>query len=366
MAEDQEQKGTTKLLITKLFNKSAFIVNVIICAFLLYQIVDLFSVYSKKTEEIFKQGRIITIGVKDNKIDLNDLSDKELALQKSEFNNKNVAAIKPEDFQGPMPAEPKPEDLFVGPPAPDKKVVETKKAESPQNLLPIVPLDYKTANLAVIVTEAGLKQSELDGARILPKEVSFAFSPYSDELQKKIDFAKRDGREVMLNLIFNPSDYPTKDGGPLSIQANYDEAQNLANFASTVNLARDYVGLLANNNETITNKFDKLSPLLKKITERKVFFGFFKNNTNANLENDVKPFATDVFAVDFMVDEDMDEEKMKAKLNEIKELLVIKKRRVVIAITGSPLSVKVLKKWLDENIGATIQIAPISYFVTNN
>jgi polysaccharide deacetylase 2 family uncharacterized protein YibQ len=131
-------------------------------------------------------------------------------------------------------------------------------------------------------------------------------------------------------------------------------------------LAKNYIGLLSNYDEIITSKFDKLSPILKKITEKNVFFGFYRTNTNANLENDVKPYATDIFAVDYMVDATPDESKIKGVLNSVKEDLIIKKKRVIIAMTPNPLTVKIVSQWLDDNLGDKISIAPISYFVTNN
>ncbi len=372
MAENPEQKGNISPQKMKMINKAVIAINLLVVALVVFQLVSFYKVYSGKNAELFAQGRIINIAAKDNnKLELNDISDEELALRRSKALGTPLpekTEVKPEDFIGPMPEINK-ED-FIGP-MPDTsadKEQETKPAEEAPKAASkaVISLDYKAANLSIIVTEIGMMKSELDNARNLPKEVSFAFSPYSDELQKKIDFAIRDGRQVLLNVIFNPSTYPLKDGGPLSIQANYDEIQNLSHFGSTANSAKNYIGLLANNDEIITSRFDKLSPLLKKITERNVFFGFFRNTTNANLENDVKPFATDTFAVDYLIDEELNEEKILEKLNIIKEELVIKKKRLVIAVSPNELSIKILQQWLDENIGPNIQIAPVSYFITNN
>jgi polysaccharide deacetylase 2 family uncharacterized protein YibQ len=153
---------------------------------------------------------------------------------------------------------------------------------------------------------------------------------------------------------------------PNSIQANYDEPQNLTRLVATLNAAKKYKGLLATNDEVVTSKFDKMSPVLKTVSERGLFLGYFKATSNANLENDAKPLAADIFGIDYLVDENPSEADILKMLNVVKEDLVLKKKRVVIAIRPYPVSINTLQKWLNENVSANIQIAPVSYFVTNN
>ncbi len=369
MAKPNKPKDTLGNILIKLVNKLFLLLNLAALGFVVFQVIDFLDVYKKKNDEMFQQGRIITINAKTNELGLSDITQAEIDQKRKEAQEKA------------KPAEPKKaptEDDFIGPkqkasdegdvygPAPLKNEEEKKAAEAKKKMAPMNPLDYNTANLGIVITEIGLKQSEIDLAQELPREVTFAFSPYSDELQKKIDLVSKDGREILINLMMQPSSYPIKDNGPNSIQANYDEPQNLTRLVATLNAAKKYKGLLATNDEVVTSKFDKMSPVLKTVSERGLFLGYFKATSNANLENDAKPLAADIFGIDYLVDENPSEADILKMLNVVKEDLVLKKKRVVIAIRPYPVSINTLKKWLNENVSANIQIAPVSYFVTNN
>ncbi|HCR86498.1 MAG TPA: hypothetical protein DIV86_07470, partial [Alphaproteobacteria bacterium] len=98
------------------------------------------------------------------------------------------------------------------------KIIEVKEEKK--------AVDYSSANLAIVVTEAGGKREDLQyAASKLPVEVAIAFNPYSDELKIKMDDMIKAGREVLLNLMFEPSNFPISDTGPLTIQGYLDDAQ---------------------------------------------------------------------------------------------------------------------------------------------
>jgi polysaccharide deacetylase 2 family uncharacterized protein YibQ len=371
-------------------NKIFIGLNALALVLLVVQAVTLLSSYSNKTEEMFEQGRVVSINPLNNNVSLKTLSDAEILAMKLKFEENSKQKLEDEkpsqeksskqaetkiqeqaqDFVGPAPLvkieEVKVEEkgeVYVPMPlaAAEEKKIEEKKVEEP-----LAPVDYNKANLSVLVFEVGMKQSDLELLQDMPKEVSVALSPYADELQKKIDFFARDGRQVMINLKLQSSGFPAKDNGPLSIQVSYDEPTINLKLASTLDIASGYIGALAVNDEVVTNKFDKLSPILRKLTERGLFFGYFKSSSNLNVENDAKPLAVDVVGVDYLIDEQTNIASIKKQLDLIKEDLLVNDKRLVVGLRTYPNSVKLMKDWLKENRGNKIQLAPISYFVTNN
>lgn len=357
-ASDAAKSGTNKLLM---------VLNVVVFLFLGYQVAAFIGTYSKKSELMFNQGRIININTKNTTIEISDISDEEIEAKRLKKNQpmQQDDGKTVEDMIGPKMPEKKAEEL-VGPLPADAKPEEVQKEEAQTPAEPPKPLDYNTANLAVLITEVGPMKDNLEKAMTLPKEVTFAFSPYTDDLQKKIDATVKTGHMVLLNLMMQPTNFPMRDSGPLSIQVNYDENQNIGRFDKTTKLATRYSGLLSSTDEMVTSKIDKFSPLLKKVSERGMFIGYYKGTNNMNVENDAKPLAADIFGVDYLVDADPSRDEMENVLNQVKEDLVVKKKRVVIAIRAYPNSIDVMNEWLKKNVGASIQIAPISYFVTNN
>ncbi len=367
MAENKQQKSNigsnAKGMATLGINKIIVILTILAFLLLAFQVFSFIGSYSKKTELMMSQGRIINIDPKSNKLELTDISEQELQEKRNKAHIEKIAkGEQPEELVGPMPKEITLEEM-VGPmPASDALVAKTE--EKPAKVKK--PVDYNTANLSIIVTEIGPINENLELARTLPLEVTFAFSPYTDDLKKKLDLAAADGRTSLLNLMMQPSGFPMKDNGPMSIQVNYDENENIARFEKAAILSGRAKGLLAVNDEVLTSKFDKLAPILKKISEKSMFFGYFKGTNNLNVENDAKPLAADIFGVDYLVDADPSQDEMEAVLAQVKEDLLVKKKKVIIAIRAYPNSISTIKKWIDENTGDTIQIAPISYFVTNN
>lgn len=256
--------------------------------------------------------------------------------------------LKPDEIIGPMPPK-----------------------QASQQAKPLLKaVDYKKANLSIVVTEVGgRKDNYLLAMADLPREVSFAFNPYSDDLASKMASAQKNGREVLLNLMFEPSNFPISDTGPLTIQSYLDESQKAMKIQETFSKAGGFPfkGVLSNSDEILTHNFENLTPVLKILKNKEYFFGYYRKPVNANLENDVKPLALDVFVVDYLVDEKESAESIKSKLNEIRdELLKNHRRKDVICIRANPVSIDTLRKWLEKNISDDLQIAPISYFITDN
>jgi len=241
------------------------------------------------------------------------------------------------------------------------KIIEVKEEKK--------AVDYSSANLAIVVTEAGGKREDLQyAASKLPVEVAIAFNPYSDELKIKMDDMIKAGREVLLNLMFEPSNFPISDTGPLTIQGYLDDAQKAIKLqeAFTKALGVPFKGVLSNSDEILTHNFENITPVLKILKNKEYFFGYFRKPVNANLENDVKPLALDIFVVDYLIDDKGTKDSITTKLDEIYEELKNPKKKLVIALRPNRFSVKFLSKWLAESDPERVRIAPISYFVTDN
>ena len=76
-------------------------------------------------------------------------------------------------------------------------------------------LDSEQPKIAILLGGMGLN-GELTGraSKELPGEVSFAFAPYGEDLQRAIGTARGMGHEVMLHLPMEPFGYPAENPGP--------------------------------------------------------------------------------------------------------------------------------------------------------
>jgi polysaccharide deacetylase 2 family uncharacterized protein YibQ len=325
---------------------------------------NIFSVYSRYhniAKKIFDDGRKIIIDVKSGKIDFSEMENKE-----------DITLVKPEpletvDTSTPENPDDKKTPEEVKKAEEDKKIADAdKKTEAPKELSAPEVLDYKTANLAIIVTDLGLKQSNLDLAKTFVKEVTFAFSPYSRELQNKIRQAKGDGREILLNLAFESANYPLTDSGQFTLHTFFEANQNIFRLQSTVANADNFIGVLAPLDEVLTDKREVMSPILENLKKKNLFFSYLKTAKNVQLENDVKPMAVSILPIDYALTETMTDTEIKSTLSEIKVDLLKRKKRLVIAVRPYPNLISNLQEWLKANVGANIQVAPVSYFVIKN
>lgn len=245
---------------------------------------------------------------------------------------------------------------------------ETKQATTEDSQADIISKKgdlYKKANLSIIVTELGLREEDIELANELPEEVAFAFSPYSDRLQEKINAALDKNRQVLMNIYMEPSSYPLKDTGPFTIQGHYEETQNIFRLQSSVNGITGYTGFLTNHDEVVTHNFDKVQAILTNIKSSNKFFAYYLAPSNSYLDKEAKPLALDIVEVAYLVDEALDENSIKERLRDILLNLVNDNRRMVITIRSSKLTVGLLKEWLQKH-NEKIRLAPISYFVTEN
>lgn len=356
MADNQEKqakRGSDPASSGRKFsmNNIFLVINLLLLGALGFQIFQITKVYSARSQKDVSEGRKIVINVKNNEVETLKLSDDEIGSLnpnlKAELEKKQAEEKAKENKAQAVDLG----DEFIGPPAPTAEQIEA---------------NYGTANLSIIVTDLGKTKTGLALAGTLPKEVAFAFSPYGDDLQNKMKRTIADGRQVLLNIILEPSGFPLKDSGPLTILTSSDQAQNLMRFEKTIGTLEGYTGFLTNTSEVFTNNLEIATPILNKIKDEEKFFGYYRSAANSYLENEVKPMAVDIAIVDYLIDDDVSEKEILKKLNQAKSDIISKKRRVVIALRPYKISIDVLQQWLKENLGANVRIAPISYFVTNN
>ena len=356
--ENNEKKVIGKQKIsfgTKNFYLTLIAANAVFVLLLIFQTYSFFSIYSNKADEAFKSGQIIRINAKNNEVEIAEYSN--LEKQNEEDLNEVAEIEEPNKIEEESKKE-------------EEVAQETKNIETPEE--PQQPAkqeyvkDYESAKLSIIVTNLGLRNDSIERAKTLPTEVSFAFSPYSYELQNKIDEATKAGRESLLNLMLEPANYPMEDTGTLTIQSHFENTQNIFRLQSTAKKANGYIGFLTNVDEVVTHNLESVSPVLKSIKDMDKFFAFYRLPANSSLEREAKPMALDIVAINLLLDDNLSEKEILDKLTAAEDEILLNDKKVVVAIRPYEISINTLKKWLDDNLNAGFQIAPISYFITDN
>ena len=82
--------------------------------------------------------------------------------------------------------------------------------------------------IAIVINGLGIGTSgTADALAKLPGPVSFAFAPYSINVEQLAQRARNEGHEVLLQVPMEPFDYPDNDPGPQTLLTTLDAGQNI-------------------------------------------------------------------------------------------------------------------------------------------
>lgn len=228
------------------------------------------------------------------------------------------------------------------------------------------PFDIADARprIAIIVMDMGLSEAGLkDSLATLPGQVSFAFSPYADNLTTAMQTARDRGHETLLQL---PLEVPTGsvvDVGTAAISSEQTAAVNQDNLFKLLAQMLGSVGFITDGGGRLVNNESMLKPLMQNIWSRGLLFidNTQQNETLSPLiaEQLKMPWARSLLNIDsVMVRDAMDEAMQKAV-----ELAKTNGRAVVVA-GATPLARSVIAAWAGKLEREGIALAPISAVVT--
>ena len=166
--------------------------------------------------------------------------------------------------------------------SPDKRLVE-KSRHGP---LPRIgsdglkPLDLyarapsqaarsKTVKIAIVIGGLGIGQSVTsDAISKLPPDVSLAFAPYGNDLERQVQSARSAGHEVLLHLPMEPFDYPDNDPGPQTLLSSLTPTQNIDRLQWLMSRFTGYVGVMNFMGARLTSNDAAITPILREVGSR--------------------------------------------------------------------------------------------------
>ncbi len=209
--------------------------------------------------------------------------------------------------------------------------------------------------ISFMVVDYGLSRERSEAALdLLPPQVSFLLSPYSDLPDEWIKMAQDKGHEVWINMpIQNKA---TSDAGRNTIfhHASIKKKQK-AMYRSLVSTG-GYVGVGSYTDETISVVSEDYSNLIDELYARGL--GFFEINPNATKTIENK--ALSMFAP--YIKADLEIFKIKGEYNSFETLEAIahKKGNAIAVIPSYPNTIKNLAVWILKVAQSDYIIAPVS------
>ncbi|MEQ9639636.1 MAG: divergent polysaccharide deacetylase family protein [Alphaproteobacteria bacterium] len=127
--------------------------------------------------------------------------------------------------------------------------------------------------VAIVLTGLGLSKAQTNAAiQALPANITFAFSPYGNDLQAWADQAREAGHEVLLELPMEPHGFPNDDPGPHTLLTSLTENENVERMTWVLDRFTGYVGVTSQLGGRFTTQPESLRPILVELKKRGLLF----------------------------------------------------------------------------------------------
>lgn len=207
--------------------------------------------------------------------------------------------------------------------------------------------------VAVVVMDMGLDKAATEAAIAkLPPEVTLAFSPYAQGLDKWVKKARDFGHEVMMVLPADASGPAPRDSGPLGMTDSVPPESNLARLEGVMTRGAGYTGLIS-----LGDRFAGSEQIVQTLAKLREHGLLYVGPGGAPPER--IPAIAPVTAV---ADADLFREAIDMRLNQV-SIAARTKGKALVVINPRPLSYDRLLPWLNDFDGQKLVIVPVSTLV---
>ncbi len=214
--------------------------------------------------------------------------------------------------------------------------------------------------IAIVVSGLGLSQTGTQRAiQQLPEEVTFAFAASGNSLQRWMQEARRGGHEILLQVPFEPFDYPANDPGPDTLLTSTSAAKNIESLHRAMGEITNYTGIMNYQGGRFLSDPNAMEPVMRDIGKRGLLF--LDDGTSAQSKTAVVAKGTEApyaFA-DVQLDKQLDVNAIIQKLDELER--VAKRNGQAIGVAAAfDESIDAIAQWTQEAAMRGIEIVGVA------
>lgn len=214
--------------------------------------------------------------------------------------------------------------------------------------------------VAILVNGMGLNgQQSSEAIRVLPADVTFAFAPYADGLQKWAAAARQDGHEVMLQVPLEPFDFPDNDPGPHTLLSSLTPAENLERLHWVMTRMVGYAGVTNYMGARFTASREVLRPMLLELKKRGILYIDDGTSPRSLAESIADEINLPARRSDVVLDAVPAPDAITAALERL-EVEAFQNGVAVGVISALPVSIRTVSEWLETLPSRGIEIIPVS------
>lgn len=279
---------------------------------------------------------------------------------------------------GPATPAPSPElSALVPPPGDGLKAApaDSLSVKTPLGILPRIasdgtkpwlyysrPFNRTTGEspvIAVVVTGLGLGKQVTDQALHLPPEVSLSFSPYAADAAIWAGSARAVGHEVLVDLPFEPSDYPLTDPGPYALMTGLPPNINEQNLRWVLTRFPGYIGGVAMASEHFIQSRETARPPLHFFSGCGLMLVMASTGVLDLTRDMLEKIGLPYVGADVRLDKEMTRDTITVKLQSL-ERAARTHGHALLVVEATPLILKELAGWAELIGQKGIIIAPVS------
>ncbi len=258
-----------------------------------------------------------------------------------------------------LSATPDPALLEPGPYGPLPTIADSGLRPFDAYARPESALSAGQTRIAIVVGGIGINQAGTELAlQQLPPEVTLALAPYGDNLATWAATARQAGHELLLQVPFEPLDYPTTDPGPQTLIAADAAADNVDRLKWLMAQVTSYAGIVSYSGGRFLASADALTPVIDELAARGLMFlddGSIRQSQSADVATGVLPFAQ----ADVVLDGEISVEAIDAKLAQL--VSIAQERGYAIATANAfPVTIGQIAAWAQTLAAQGIVLVPVT------
>jgi polysaccharide deacetylase 2 family uncharacterized protein YibQ len=214
--------------------------------------------------------------------------------------------------------------------------------------------------VAIVLGGMGLNGELTERAiRELPGEVSLAFAPYPDGLQRLVNRARADGHEVYLQLPMEPLGYPEVNPGPHTLLTAMSPQETLDNLAWFMGRFAGYVGVMNYMGAQLIANAQALAPVMAELGRRGLVFLDDGTFARSQAEDAGRLAGIVVKRAHMIIDGDATDSAIGEALKRL-EGLAGREGLAVGVGSGLPSTIKAVAQWASAAKSRGIELVPVS------
>lgn len=214
--------------------------------------------------------------------------------------------------------------------------------------------------IALVLRGLGKSDDALDSAlRTMPEEITFALSPYALDIKDLPLRFFEHGHEFLLEVPFEPVDFPKTDPGPHVILSDAPVDRNLEKLHWVLAQASGYMGVLSSYDSRLLEVSSAARPVLGDIYKRGLLFADGSTFPQMQPETIALGFQAPYARVDIHLDASPVPADIAASLADL-ERLALDQGRAVGMFSAQPASYREVMRWVESLPAKGITLIPLS------